>query len=120
MTGFATNYRAYQAEAAVIGYRIVKPGSADMTCVQAAGPTEALMGTSDSLDKATGEMVDVSVGAIDKVRLGGTVTRGAALTSDASGKAVATTTIGHRIIGFAELSGVVDDLITYRIAPGVL
>ena len=115
-----SSYRSHTAEAAVEGYRIVKPGTADRSVVKAAAATDALIGTSDSLDKAIGEQVDVSVSPIGEVRLGGTVTRGAALTSDANGKAIATTTTGNRIIGFAEVSGVLDDVITYVRAPGIL
>jgi hypothetical protein len=115
-----SEFRSYKAEAAVIGYRILKYGSADLTCVQSTGPTDLNIGTSDSLDKATNEMVDCQVGDVGEVRLGGAVTRGQALTADANGKAVATTTVGHRCIGFAEQSGVLDDVITYIRSPHVL
>lgn len=115
-----SNFRGYRAELAVIAYRIVKAGATDMSCVPAAGPNDLLMGTSDSLDKSIGEVVDVNVAAVGDVRLGGTVVRGQPLTSDATGKAVAATGVGHRIIGFAETSGVLDDVITYLRAPGVL
>lgn len=115
-----SRYRNYAAQATVEGFRIVKPGSADMTVIKSTGPTDFNIGTSDSLDKATGEQVDVSVGDIHEVRLGGNVTRGASLTADANGKAVSTTTAGHRCIGYAEVSGVLDDVITYIRAPHVL
>jgi hypothetical protein len=48
------------------------------------------------------------------------VAAGDALTSDANGKAIATTTTGNRIIGFAELAGVANDIVTYLRAPGVI
>lgn len=117
--GTMNTFRSYTAQAAVEGFRIVKPGSADMTAIKATAATDLLLGTADSLDKATGELVDMYVSPLGEVRLGGTVARGAALTSDANGKAVATTTVGHRVIGYAEVSGVVDDVITYLRAPGV-
>lgn len=118
--GIMSAFRGYKAEAAVEAYRIIKAGSADMTCVKSVAATDALLGTADSLDKVTGEVVDVYVSPIGEVRLGGAVVRGAALTSDANGKAISTTTIGHRIIGFAEVSGVADDVITYIRDLGVL
>ena len=62
----------------------------------------------------------MAVGPVPKVKLGGAVAAGDALTSDANGKAIATTTTGNRIIGFAEIPGVLDDVITYLRAPGVL
>ena len=118
-----SEFRSHRAEAAVEAYRIVKHGSVDGTCVKAAGPTDLLVGTSDSLDKATGELVDVQMGHVGEVRLGGTVTRGQPLTSDANAKAVvASPAAGSnvRIIGFAAQSGVLDDVITYDRAPGLM
>lgn len=110
----------YVAEAAVAGYLIVKYGGADGGCLPATAATDAVIGAADSLDKATGEVVDVHVGDIGEVRLGGAVVRGAPLTANASSKAISTTTAGNRIIGFAEQSGAADDVIRYRVAPGVL
>lgn len=115
-----SRYRNHAAQAIVEGFRIVKPGTADMTVIKSTGPTDFNIGTSDALDKAIGEQVDVSVGDIHEVRLGGTVVRGASLTADANAKAVSTTTTGHRCIGFAEVSGVLDDVITYIRSPHVL
>lgn len=113
-------FRGRVAEAAVNPLRIVKPGATAGTCVQAAGPTEVLLGTSDELASAIGDVVDIAVGPVPKVKLGGTVTAGAWLTSDANGKAVATTTTGHQVIGRAEVAGVLDDEITYIRALGQL
>lgn len=118
--GTMNTFRSYAAQAAVEAFRIIKPGAADQSAIKAAAATDFLMGTSDSLDKATGEMVDVYASPMGEVRLGGTVARGAALTSDANGKAISTTTVGHRIIGFAEASGVADDVIPYLRALGVV
>jgi len=109
----SSDFRGRTAEGAVSALRIVKPGTAAMGCLQATGATDKLLGTSDELDHVSGEVVDVSMGEIHKVRLGGTVGAGDALTSDANGKAIATTTIGNRSIGFAEVPGVADDVITY-------
>lgn len=120
MSNSHSRYRNHAAQATVEAYRIVKPGSADMTVIKATGPTDLIIGTADSLEHSVGEMVDVSVGDIHEVRLGGTVVRGASLTSDANGKAVSTTTVGHRCIGQAEVSGVLDDVITYIRSPHVL
>jgi hypothetical protein len=117
--GFNQLFRARVAEGAVERHRIVKAGAAVGSCVKAAGPTEALLGTSDELDHVAGEVVDMGLGPMPTVKLGGTVAVGAALTSDAQGRAVATTTTGHRIIGFAETAGVLDDEIPYLRALGV-
>lgn len=113
-------FESYVAEAAVAAHLIVKYGAADGGCTLGTAATDALIGAADSLGKAAGEMVDVHIGEIGEVRLGGAVTRGAALTANGSSKAISTTTVGNRIIGFAEMSGVLDDVIRYRVAPGVL
>lgn len=113
-------FESYVAQAAVAAGLIVRYGSADGTATLATAATDALIGAADGLDKAIGEMVDVHIGEIGEVRLGGTVTRGAALTANASSKAIATTTTGNRLIGYAEQSGVADDVIRYRVAPGTL
>ena len=115
-----SDFRGRLAEAAVERFRIVKIGAAVGSCIKASSPTDKLLGTSDELAHVTGEMVDVAVGPVPFVKLGGTVAAGDALTSDANGKAVATTTIGHRIIGFAENAGVLDDEISYLRSPGIV
>lgn len=113
-------FENYLADAAVGANLIVKYGAADGSCALATAATDALLGVSDGLAKLTGEMVDVHIGEIGEVRLGGTVTRGAALTANGSSKAISTTTVGNRIIGFAEQSGVLDDIVRYQRAPGTL
>jgi len=56
---------------------------------------------------------------LSRVTLGGTVNAGDWLTSDANGKAIATTTTGNHVIGRAEAPGVAGDVIDYFNAPGV-
>lgn len=113
-------FESYVAQAAVDAHLIVRLGTADGTCTLATAASDALLGAADSLPKAIGEMVDVHVGRFGEVRLGGAVTRGAALTANAASKAISTTTQGNRIIGFAEQSGNTDDVIRYRVAPSTL
>ena len=109
-------FRAATAQGAVGAFRIVKFGTADSTCAVAAAATDALIGTSDSLAKDDGEVVDIDQRATSQVVYGGNVTRGDPLTSDANGAAVkAAPAAGAnvRIIGFAEVSGVAGDIGTY-------
>ncbi|MGE0671963.1 MAG: DUF2190 domain-containing protein [Methylibium sp.] len=116
-------FRAYRAEAIVEKFRIVKHGAADQSAVKASAAGDLLIGTSDGLDKAIGEFVDVSVAPIGEVELGGNVTRGQPLTSDANGRAVVAAPAGGanvRIIGFADASGVLNDVIRYVRSPGVM
>lgn len=112
----AQRFRSYTAQAAIDPFLIVKPGTADGTVTLAAAATDLLIGTSDGLAKAIGESVDVATGDLHEVRLGGTVTRGQPLTANASGKAVVAAPgagANVRIIGFADASGVAEDVITY-------
>jgi len=117
-----TRYESYKAEAAIAGGLIVKHGTADGTCALATAATDLLIGATEAApntDRAIGEMAEVHVGEFGEVRLGAGVTRGAALTANAASKAITTTTAGNRIIGYAEQSGALDDLIKFRVAPGV-
>ncbi len=111
--------KACYAGAAILPFRIVKHGAADAFAIQAAAAGDASFGVSDSLGAAAAnDPVDIIRGGIAEVIYGGTVTRGDPLTSDASGRAIKAAT-GNRIIGFAEVSGVVGDRGSVFIAPGV-
>jgi hypothetical protein len=70
---------------------------------------------------ASGDTVDVMHDGIADLQLGGTVTRGDLLTSDASGQGItATGTAGtnYRTIGMAIVSGVSGDIIPVLLTPG--
>lgn len=113
-TGIHT--KGYAAAAAVEARRIVKYGAADGVVVKSAAATDFHIGVSQDLDRASGETVDVVKLGTAEVDFGGTVTRGASVTSDASGKAVLATT-GQRAIGFAEVSAVNGDTGTIDVLP---
>lgn len=118
-----TEFKSLVAQSAVAAFLIIKPGTADMSAVPAAAATDLLLGTADSLDKATGEMVDLDLRPIAEVKLGGALTRGQPITANAAGKGVAAAPAAGsnvRIIGFALKSGVADDVIPYVRAPGVM
>lgn len=111
--------KACYAGAAILPFRIVKHGAADAFAIQSAAAGDASFGVSDSLGAAAAnDPVDIIRGGIAEVIYGGTVTRGDPLTSDDSGRAIKAAT-GNRIIGFAEVSGVVGDRGSVFIAPGV-
>tara|TARA_B100001179_G_scaffold198893_1_gene158611 strand:+ start:1099 stop:1479 length:381 start_codon:yes stop_codon:yes gene_type:complete len=114
---------ARRASAAIAPFAIVvfadAANSSDIAT--ATGPTDPLCGTTGKIGAgAAGDMADRTLGGIGSVELGGPVSAGDRLTSDADGKAVATTTAGHVIIGMAEEPGVAGDIIDYRAAPGVI
>lgn len=116
--------RSYSAEAAIAAYRIVKFGAADGGVLIAAAATDKLVGINGRLAAAVaGDRVDIERSGIAPVEYGGTVAAGDQLTSDASGRAVvAAPAAGSnvRIIGQAEVAGVVGDIGSCFIAPSTL
>jgi hypothetical protein len=111
------------AGAAVAKNRIVKFGSSDTAAVQAAAATDLLIGVSDNLGAASGEPFDVIVDGIALVEYGGNVTRGAMLTADADGKAVAAAPAAEataRVIGVAMVSGAAGDIGSVLVRQGAV
>lgn len=107
------------AGAAIAAYRLLKHGSADNSVLQATAVSSTFGGVSGHTPVASGEKIDVELVGIAEVTLGGTVTRGALLTSDANGKGVAAAAT-NTVWGVAMASGVADDVISMLIAPGVM
>ena len=118
-----TFIRSYRAAGAIGAHLIVAFADAanDATVTVAADNLDPLVGTTGKIGaSAAGEMADITRGGLGSVTLGGTVKAGDALTSDANAKAIATTTAGDRIIGYADEPDVADDIIDYFAAPGVI
>lgn len=118
-----TEINSYIAGAAITRRRIVKWGAADGQVLQAAAVGDFLMGVTTGLDAAVNEPTDVVQGGIVDVEYGGVVTRGAPLTSDANGRAVVAAPaagVNNRIVGFAEVSGVLGDIGCVRLAIGFM
>lgn len=106
----------FNAGAAVAPHAIVKFGASDMEVVTATDGTAFCIGVADSLGAdAAGEPIDVVMDGIAEVVYGGVVTRGAPLTADATGKAVAAIAANH-VIGFAMTAGESGDYGAVRIA----
>lgn len=100
--------KSFTAGGVISPYRIVKLSS-DTAVVQAALASDALIGVDSGLGAASGERVDIVMSGACDVEFGGSVTRGALLTSDASGKAV-TASEDDRVIGVAMVSGSSGDI----------
>ncbi|MCD7099113.1 hypothetical protein [Stenotrophomonas sp. MMGLT7] len=114
---------AFLAGAAIAARRITKHGAADGEALQAAAATDALNGISTDIPTAAGMTVDVTRSGLAAVEYGGAVAAGQPLTADAQGRAVAAAPAAGanvRIIGFAEVSGVLGDIGSVWIAPGVI
>jgi hypothetical protein len=105
--------KTFVAGAAITKRRIVKFGSSDDAVIQGAAATDSLIGVTTEVDSASGERVDVILSGAADVEFGGTIARGALLTSDSNGKAVtASPSAGanNRVIGIAAVSGVSGDI----------
>lgn len=110
-----------KASAAVAAWHIVAHGASIGLCVQATAGTALLLGVSDNLPKADGEMVDIQAEPIGEVTFGATVAAGDKLTSDSQGRAIkAVPTSGQTlfVIGLAYEAGTVGQVKRYLRAPG--
>lgn len=113
-------YKNYVAEAAISPYRLVKFGSSDGNIVPTAAAADPTIGVCGELGPAAGERVDVMHIGIAFVEAGAAVTRGSAITSDANGRGIATTTAGHTVVGRAlESASAAGDIIRVLLAPCV-
>ena len=113
--------KSYNAEAAVPANRIVRFGAADYGVVLASAATDALVGVSTEIAADPNERIDVIHQGIADVQLGGTVTRGALITSNATGQGVAAAPAAganNRYIGTALIAGVSGDIIPVLLNPG--
>jgi len=120
-----TLIKNFRAAAAIAALRIVKFDAADDDVVQAAAATDAMFGVCVQPDgaAAVGDRVDVVVQGIAEVEFGGNVTRGALVTADAAGKAVAAAPaqgVNNRILGVALRSYASGDHGKVLLAPGIM
>ena len=114
--------RAYEASADLAAFKIAKFSDVAATSkiAPAAAHTEPRMGVNGSMAAAIGDMAAVVQHGIGLVVLGGTVTAGAELTSDASGAAIAavpTAGVFMSVVGKALAPGVAGDVIEVLISP---
>lgn len=117
-----TLIRGYEASAAVGAFKIARFSdvSATSKIALATANTDALLGVTGSLATAVGDLADVIMSGIGLVTLGGTVTAGAELTTDASGNAIAavpTAGVFMSVVGKALAPGVSGDVIEVLISP---
>lgn len=111
----------FTAETAVTRRRIVRFGSSDTAVVLATAVTDGLLGVSTEIDSVAGETCDVRLTGIAEVEYGGTIARGAYVTVDTQGRAVAAapaTGVNNSIVGVAVVSGVLGDIGAVLISQG--
>ena len=98
----------------------LKFGADDNTLVITTAATDEIVGISPSFQVEIGERIDAQAIGFSEVKIGGAVTRGANLTSNASGQAISATTAGNRLGAKALASGVSGDIIPVVCMLGVL
>ncbi len=89
----------------------------DGTLVLAAAASDKIIGVLRE-EAVVGDPATVQYGGIGKVIAGGTVAPGDLLTSDGSGKAIATTSTGNRIVGIALTAADANDIFSFAVLPG--
>lgn len=114
-------YKTIDASGALLPYRIVAHAPTAFMAMQATGPADKLIGTSDELGKQSNGRVDIAMSDIPEVEAGAAIAVGDPLTADAEGRAVRATATGQHIIGFAfaAASGA-GEIIDYIYAPGLM
>jgi hypothetical protein len=113
----AEGFKTLSAATALTAYTAVKL-DANGRVIAAAAATDIIVGVVHKAVKApqNGQYfpADIRLRSAEgtmNIQLSGTVAAGAAVTSDASGKGVATTTAGNQLLGYALEAGVAGDVI---------
>ncbi len=110
------------AGAAIPVFTLVKLGADDATVVPAAASTDAIIGAVQEVSPALGERVDVALVGIAYITAGAAITRGALLTSDASGRVITAAPaagVNARTVGIAvESAGAAGDVIRVLLSQG--
>lgn len=106
-----------------IGANLIVRFSADNAVVVAGAATELLLGVTTEIAADSGERVDVVLSGIVMVKAGGSITRGALVTSDASGQAVAAAPSAGanvRVLGVAMLGAASGDLVPVLLSQSMM
>lgn len=113
--------KPFLAGAAITAHRLVKFGADDRTMLPAAAAGDFAVGVCDEIGCASGERFDGVFTEIATVEYGGTIARGALLTSDSVGRAITATAAAGtniRTCGVAMVSGVLGDKGAVLLSPG--
>lgn len=116
---------SYPTSAAVTPKRIVRFSDAANTnkVALASAATQPMLGVSDAMGAPSGGMADIILGGLGELVLGGAVSAGDKLTSDAAGAAVVCVgAAGARreYVAEALLPGVAGDIIPVLVERGVI
>lgn len=113
--------KAFIADTDIAPYLILKAGSGDGYAALATASTDKLIGISENVQVAAGQIVDVILDDTANVTAGGTIAAGDWVTSNSSSQAVTAapaTGVNAQVIGKALVSAVAGDVFPILIAPG--
>jgi len=114
--------KTFNTGAAIPRNRIVQFGADERTVILSAAAGNSHIGVTDNIAApATGDVVDVVLSGVATVEYGGSVTRGALLTADSVGRAIAAAAAAGtnvRIVGVAMVDGASGDLGAVMLSPG--
>ncbi|MBN8243302.1 hypothetical protein JF546_09795 [Nitratireductor aquimarinus] len=114
--------KSFRAALIVAGNRIVS-AAADGEVNTASANTDPSIGISDAMGAEAGRMVDLTQVGWAELKLGGTVSAGDPLTSDAEGRGVKAAPVAGtevRVAAIAMADGELDEIIPVLVAPSVL
>lgn len=112
--------KSVKCTAAVAAFTLAKFGADDDTLSTGAAATDNVVGVFQHATTAANQEVRVMLSGISRVKLGGTVTRGDLIGSDASGQGVTVAPsagTNNRVVGIAMASGVSGDIIPVLLNP---
>ncbi|CAN0654332.1 DUF2190 domain-containing protein [Nitratireductor aquimarinus] len=114
--------KSFRAALLVAGNRIVS-AAADGEVNTASANTDPSIGISDAMGAEAGRMVDLTQVGWAELKLGGAVSAGDLLTSDADGRGVKAVPVAGtevRVAAIAMADGELDEIIPVLVAPSVL
>ena len=100
-------------------FRIAVVNSSEKAAIAAAA-TAKIIGVLYNKPAAADVAAQIAISGVARVTAGGVVAAGDLLTSDANGKAIATTTTGNVLIGRALTAGADTQLIEVLLFPGTV
>ena len=113
-------WAAYCGSVSLVGkLHYIMKHHTDGTILIAAAATDKLIGVLRE-EGAVGKPVTIQTGGVAKVIAGGSIAYGDLITSDGSGKGVATTSATNRYIGFALGAADTNDIFEVYLAPGLI
>lgn len=104
------------AQAAVTQYTFVRPNAVRFGCIECTADTDLAVGIAQDAAGGANQEISVAFSGVAKLALNGTVTIGAALTSDIDGRGKVAAA-GDVAQGIALEAGVQDDVISVLVLP---